>query len=162
MTPAVHACELTSFHRDSADDGILTGLLGGSFVATALLYLALQSPAADSNVLPLNWLVEPPISLSNPAGRLTAHQALVVSRRSLVSLSTLCATILIVHVCASRVTEARHRRKKTIPDGELSHVPRQEAKRAYLYVLFAVSVTLWVLCVKIVLVESHLGVWQSE
>ncbi|KAJ3555264.1 hypothetical protein NM688_g2678 [Phlebia brevispora] len=148
-------------YRDCADDGILTGLLGGSFVATALLYRAIQTSGEDADVLPSNWLVEPPITLPKSGARLTAHQALLASRRSLVSLSTLCAAILIVHICASRVTEARHRRKKTVPDGELNHVPRQERRRAYLYVLFAVSVALWVWCVKIALVESHLGIWQG-
>ena len=148
-------------HRDCADDGILTGLLGGPFIATALLYLAIHTPQENADVLPPDWLVEPPITLPNGAHALSAYQALLISRRSLVSLSTLCSAVLIVHVCASRVTEARHRAKTSVPEGELNHVPRKEGRRAYLYVLFAVSVALWVLCVKIALVESKLGVWQG-
>ena len=148
--------------RDCADDGIFTGLLGGPFIATALLYRAIKTAGENADVLPPDWLVEPPITLPNTAYPLTAHQALLKSRRSLVSLSTLCATVLIVHVCASRVTEARHRRKTAVPEGELSHVPRREGRRAYLYVLFAISVALWVLCVKIALVESKMGIWQSK
>ena len=130
-------------------------------MAAALLYRSIKTAGEDANALPPDWLVEPPITLPNTAHPLTAHQALLTSRRSLVSISTLCATILIVHVCASRVTEARHRRKTAVPEGELHHVPRQEGRRAYLYVLFAASVTLWVLCVKIALVECKLGIWQS-
>lgn len=99
--------------------------------------------------------------LSNNTYPRTALEALLVSRRSLISLSTFCSTILIVHVCASRITEARHRRKIKVPDGELSHVPRKEGRRAYLYVLFAVSVTLWILCVKIALAEAQLRIWQG-
>lgn len=149
-------------HRDAADDGILTGLLGGPLIVTALLYLTIRwSQSSDSAPLPSNWLIEKPRVLSNNTYPRTALEALLVSRRSLISLSTFCSTILIVHVCASRITEARHRRKIKVPDGELSHVPRKEGRRAYLYVLFAVSVTLWILCVKIALAEAQLGIWQG-
>jgi dolichol kinase len=148
--------------RDAADDGILTGLLGGPLIVTALLYLTIQwSQLSADPPLPANWLIETPTVLLNEGSPETALDALLVSRRSLVSLSTFCSTILIVHVCASRITEARHRRKIKVPDGELSHVPRKEARRGYLYVLFAVSVTLWILCVKIALAEAKLGIWQG-
>lgn len=149
-------------YRDAADDGILTGLLGGPFVASALLWLAMRSVGdLGATGMPPNWLIEPPKVLSTKEGSLNAAQAVLISRRNLVSLSTLCSTILIVHVCASRVTEARHRRKVQVPAGELHHVPRKESRRSYLYVLFTISVTLWVLCVKIVLAEVKLGIWQN-
>jgi dolichol kinase len=115
------------------------------------------------NCLPPEWLIEAPKVLSSRQPAVDAAHALLISRRNLVSLSTFCSTILIVHVCASRVTEARHRRKVQVPAGELSHVPRKESRRTYLYVLFTISVTLWILCVKIMLTEFvHLGIWQSE
>lgn len=161
--PQIETQRHSACHRDSADDGILTGLLGGPLIVTALLYLTIQWARASEEVpLPLNWLIEGPKVVSNGDHPQTAIEALLLSRRSLVSLSTFCSTILIVHVCASRVTEARHRRKIKVPDGELSHVPRKEGRRTYLYVLFTVSVTLWILCVKIALGEFKLGIWQGK
>ncbi|KAI0671525.1 hypothetical protein C8Q78DRAFT_972954 [Trametes maxima] len=113
------------------------------------------------NPLPTGWLIEPPMTLPQPANPLTPLQALLRSRRYLVSQSTFCATLLLVHVCASWVTEARHRRKLVVPDGEVSSVPRKEGRRTYLYILFTISVTLWILCVRIALKEMRLGIWQS-
>ncbi|GJE94508.1 dolichol kinase sec59 [Phanerochaete sordida] len=150
-------------YRDSADDGILTGLLGAPFIAAAMLYLSMRTvtdPA--SNRLPPEWLIEGPRVHPDKDGSVDAAHALLISRRNLVSLSTFCATILIVHVAASRVTELRHRRKVQVPAGEVHHVPRKESRRTYLYVLFTVSVTLWILCVKIILAEfAKLGIWQN-
>ncbi|CAL1716843.1 unnamed protein product [Somion occarium] len=151
-------------YRDSADDGILTGLLAGPFIACALLYLTIKASKSlppPQIPLPSNWLIEPPTVLQNAIGPHTALEALLLSRRNLVNQATFCSTILIVHACASWVTEARHRRKTTIPDGELRHVPRKESRRTYLYALFSVSVTLWILCVRISLAELNLGIWQN-
>lgn len=129
-----------------------------------MLYLAMRTvtdPAVEDS--PSEWLIEPPRVLSNLQPALDAAHALLISRRHLVSLSTFCSTILIVHVCASRVTEARHRRRVQVPAGELNHVPRKESRRTYLYILFAVSVTLWILCVKIALTEfAKVGIWQGK
>ena len=101
------------------------------------------------------------MTLPHSSKPVTPAEALLLSRRYLVSQATFCATILLVHVIASWVTEARHRRKLVIPEGEVSSVPRKEGRRTYLYVLFTISVTLWILCVRIALKEAHLGIWQS-
>ncbi|KAI0833279.1 hypothetical protein BC628DRAFT_1308080 [Trametes gibbosa] len=150
-------------YRNAQDDGILTGLLCGPLISAALLYIALQLSSMDppGDPLPASWLVEPAMTLPQSANPLTPLQALIHSRRYLVSQSTFCATLLLVHVCASWVTEARHRRKLVVPEGEVSSVPRKAGRRTYLYVLFAVSVTLWILCVRIALEELRLGIWQS-
>ncbi|KAI9057214.1 hypothetical protein FKP32DRAFT_1584185 [Trametes sanguinea] len=141
----------------------MTALLGGPLISAALLYISLlkssTNPPADP--LPAGWLVEPPMTLSAGDHPLTALEALLRSRRYLVSQSTFCATLLLVHVCASWVTEARHQRKLVVPEGEVSSVPRKEGRRTYLYVLFTISVTLWILCVRIALKEMRLGIWQS-
>lgn len=141
----------------------MTGLLVGPLIAAALLYISLRlssmNPPGDP--LPGGWLVEPPMTLPQTANPLTPLQASLRSRRYLVSQSTFCATLLLVHVCASWVTEARHRRKLVVPEGEVSSVPRKEGRRTYLYILFAISVTLWILCVRIALEELRLGIWQS-
>lgn len=111
--------------------------------------------------MPAGWLVESPMTLPNSAISVTPLEALLLSRRYLVSQATFCATILLVHVSASWVTEARHRRKLVVPEGEVSSVPRKEGRRTYLYILFTISVTLWILCVRIALKEAKLGIWQS-
>ncbi|KAH9902865.1 hypothetical protein C8Q73DRAFT_785494 [Cubamyces lactineus] len=150
-------------YRNAQDDGILTGLLGGPLISAALLYIALRmrsmNPPGDP--MPAGWLIEPPMTLPNSASFLTPLEAVLRSRRYLVSQSTFCATLLLVHVCASWVTEARHQRKLVVPEGEVSSVPRKEGRRTYLYILFAISVTLWILCVRIALEEMRLGIWQS-
>ncbi|KAI0635743.1 hypothetical protein C8Q77DRAFT_1216322 [Trametes polyzona] len=145
------------------DDGILTGLLGGPLISAALLYITLLLSSTDppGDPLPSGWLVEPPMTLPQSANPLSPLQAVLRSRRYLVSQSTFCATLLLVHVCASWVTEARHRRKLVVPEGEVSSVPRKEGRRTYLYVLFTISVTLWILCVRIALEEMRLGIWQN-
>lgn len=141
----------------------MTGLLGGPLIAAAVLYISLVMSAANppSNPMPAGWLVESPMTLPNSAISVTPLEALLLSRRYLVSQATFCATILLVHVSASWVTEARHRRKLVVPEGEVSSVPRKEGRRTYLYILFTISVTLWILCVRIALKEAKLGIWQS-
>lgn len=150
--------------RDSADDGMLFGLLTGPLMSAALLYLSEKAAAANPPLdpLPQSWIIEPPRVLNGTAHPLTALQALILSRRNLVDMATVCSTILIVHVIASWMTERRHRRKLKVPEGEVSSVPRKEGRRTYLSVLFTVSVSLWVLCVRIALAEVRLGIWQSE
>ncbi|CDO75786.1 hypothetical protein BN946_scf184934.g1 [Trametes cinnabarina] len=126
--------------------------------------LRLCSTTPPGDPLPAGWLVEPPMTLPHTAAGdipVAALEALLRSRRYLVSQSTFCATLLLVHVCASWVTEARHQRKLVVPEGEVSSVPRKEGRRTYLYVLFTISVTLWILCVRIALKEMRLGIWQS-
>lgn len=159
----VGTAALTSHARNSQDDGLLTGLLGGPLIAAAVLYISLVMSAASpsSDPMPPGWLVEAPMTLPNSGNPVTPLEALLLSRRYLVSQATFCATILLVHVSASWVTEARHRRKLVVPEGEVSSVPRKEGRRTYLYILFAVSITLWILCVRIALREAKLGIWQS-
>ncbi|KAI0768142.1 hypothetical protein BD413DRAFT_479834 [Trametes elegans] len=139
----------------------MTGLLGGPLIAAALLYISLRLGATvpPGDPLPPGWLADSPMAL--PGSAFTPLQALLHARRYLVSQSTFCATLLLVHVCASWVTEARHRRKLVVPEGEVSSVPRKEGRRTYLYILFTISVTLWILCVRIALKEMRLGIWQS-
>lgn len=157
------SAELTRCIRNSQDDGILTGLLGGPLISAALLYITLTMSSADppGDPIPAGWRIEPPMTLPDSPNPVTPLEALLLSRRYLVSQTTFCATLLLVHVSASWVTEARHRRKLVVPEGEISSVPRKEGRRTYLYALFTISVTLWILCVRIALKELKLGIWQS-
>ena len=122
MIPSVRApsFELTVCVRNSQDDGILTGLLGGPLISAALLYISLTMASADppGDPLPVDWRIEAPMTL--PDSSVTPLDALLLSRRYLVSQATFCATLLLVHVSASWVTEARHRKKRVVPEGEVS------------------------------------------
>ncbi|KAH9928691.1 uncharacterized protein B0H18DRAFT_1084426 [Fomitopsis serialis] len=140
-------------YRDSADDGMLFGLLTGPLMSAALLYLSEKAAAATPPLdpLPQSWIIEQPKVLDGSNHPLTALQALVLSRRNLVDMATVCSTIIIVHVIASWMTERRHRRKLKVPRAN---------RRTYLSILFTVSVSLWVLCVRIALSEMRLGIWQ--
>ncbi|KAH9481646.1 Dolichol kinase EVAN [Psilocybe cubensis] len=114
-------------YRDCRDDGILTGLLLGPLIATSVVaYTLLQfhsvsvSPSLSptqtqtqtpipTSILPQGWRIEPPLYLRNSRLRLAPAQAALLSRYGLVDLSTYCAVILLVHVCASWWVEARAR-----------------------------------------------------
>lgn len=150
-------------YRDSADDGVLTGLITGPLMSAGFLYLSENAAAVTppTNPLPAAWQIEQPKVLSNTQHPLTALDALLLSRRNLVNMATVCSTIVIVHVIASWMTERRHRRKVQVPEGEVSSVPRKEGRRTYLYALFSISVSLWVLCSRIALSEMRMGIWQN-
>jgi len=129
--------------RESSDDGILTGLLFGPLIASALLYSVLQqTQVASSSPLPPSWRIEPPAHLSNSKSPLTAIEALLLSRYSLIDLSTLCSTILLFHVCASWWFEAHRCRHINAPSSERYSVPRSEVRRTSYYVLFTIGVSL--------------------
>ncbi|KIK62538.1 hypothetical protein GYMLUDRAFT_242694 [Collybiopsis luxurians FD-317 M1] len=145
-------------YRYSSDDGILTGLLLGPLVASALLYSSLTSSSSD-NQLP-SWRIEPPLLLHNANGNYTALEALVLSRYNLVDLANLCSTILLFHVCASWWFEGRYRAGFPPLDSERKSVPRSEGKRLIYFVLFALGTTLGMLGIKFALREFSLGIWQ--
>ena len=96
--------------------------------------------------------------LSDP--KLTQAEALVVSRRALVDLATICSTILLVHVCASWWKESRVR-KDGLPETERASVPRSEMRRLRLYVVFGLVVSLAVVTMRAGFREMGWGIWQS-
>jgi len=117
-------------YRESRDDGALTALLFGPLLAVSLLITTLRqldAPSLDSALPSKSWLVEPPmILLSQPSldGSTTtaakggsplhariALEALAKSRRSMVSLSTVIATVVLISLIASRWAEVVHARR---------------------------------------------------
>lgn len=148
-------------YRDSSDDGILTGLLFGPLISSALLYSALTLPSS-TNPLPSSWRIEPPVLLHNLKGNFSALEALVLSRYNLVDLSNLCSTILLFHVCASWWLESRYRAGGLSLDGERKSVPRSEGKRLSYFVFFMLGTTIGMLGIKFALHEFSLGIWQRK
>jgi hypothetical protein len=154
--------ELTS-HRESSNDGVLTGLLLPPMIALALLYSAVRhSTSSDPNPLPSHWLIEAPSVLHNPRSPPSAIDALVQSRRGLVDYSTMCSFILLAQVCSSWAIETRYRGRPSVPEGERGSVPRSEMRRTWFYVLFTFGMTTLAITVRYLLALAEIPIWRSE
>ena len=154
-------------YSDSPDDGVLTGVLLGPLIATAMLVTALRQEARTVvdpgyQLLPPSWLVERPIVLDGSPLPKTVLEALVLSRRHLVDISTVCSAILLAQVSASWWYESRFQRATNAPEGERASVPRSEGRKFGLYVLFIFGSTMTALCIRAFAVDAGLGIWQSE
>jgi dolichol kinase len=156
----------TEYHfRDCQDDGLLTGLLLGPLIAAALLYSSLRQmnslSSPDMHILPASWLIEHPAVLHNSQSPAKAVQALVLARRNLVDISTICSALLLAHVSASWWYESQFVRNPNAPEGERASVPRREGRKFWLYILFIFSSTLGILCLRAGATHTGLGIWQS-
>lgn len=151
---------ITSLFRESPDDGILTGLLFGPLIASALLYSSIQQAKSATilphNPLPPSWKMEPPLHLVNPLAPPTALEALILSRYNLINLATFCSMIFLFHVCASWWIEARYR----APESERASVPRSQGRRSWFYLLFTFGVSLGAYCLRVLFAEVGWGIWQ--
>lgn len=152
--------------RNSTDDGVLSALLIGPIISTACLHLSsrlLVSLPADGNPLPSSWLIEPPRSLGGYSAlpHPTPLESLVLARRALVQLSTLCSAMLLVHLTASRWFEAHHRARHNVPEGERASVPRSEWRRNKLYIIFGLAVSAGMLAARFAFALTGLAVWKG-
>lgn len=146
-----------SFHRDSSDDGIMTGLLLAPLISSALLLVA-----QGTLLLPPGWLIEEPATLPSSRMALSFASALVLSRFNLVNLATYCSFILLVHACASRWFENRYGKSPSAPKGERTSVPRSELLRTWYYVAFMFALTVFNCGLKAVLCRQGLRFWQRK
>jgi hypothetical protein len=148
--------------RTSSDDGLINGLILGPLITSALYYVALKFDKHPAGTLqqPL-WHIEAPWRLGNETS-LTALQALVLSRRNAVDLSTLCSTTLLIHVYSSHWFEWRHRRHHKVSEGERGSVPRSEARKGWLYVFFTFLVCSILLGLRFALDCAQVGLWRCE
>ncbi|CAA7266925.1 unnamed protein product [Cyclocybe aegerita] len=148
-------------YRESRDDGILTGLLLGPLIASALVITTLKKRFSES--LPAGWLIEAPAMLHYSLAKVRPSQAVLLSRYSLVDLSTMCSTILLLHVCASWHLErqlARGCTNKGKPDGERASVPRKEGRRSWYYVIFTLSTSVVIISLKFIMRAYDLNLWK--
>ncbi|KAF9223470.1 hypothetical protein BS17DRAFT_767327 [Gyrodon lividus] len=144
--------------------------LTGATIEVCLLALNLgrvgatvaHATSPNSIPLPHDWLIEAPRVLENARAPLSALDALILSRRSLVDYATLCSFILLVQIFSSSWYEARYRRRWTVPEGERGSVPRSEMRRTWTYWMYSYVLTLVVLCVRYLLARNHINVWQSS
>jgi hypothetical protein len=117
----------------------------------------------DTTPHPPFWQIEAPWRLSGETS-LTPLQALVLSRRNAVDLSTLCSTTLLIHVYASHWFEWRHCRHHKVSEGERGSVPRSEARKGWLYIVFTFLVCAFLLGLRFALDRAQvgLGLWRRE
>jgi hypothetical protein len=85
----------------------------------------------------------------------------VLARRNLVDISTICSAILLAHVSSSWWFESQFARNPNAPEGERASVPRREGRKFGLYILFTFGSTLGVLCLRALVADAGLGIWQS-
>ncbi|KAI9434204.1 Fph type histidine kinase [Lactarius indigo] len=151
---------IDTLFRTSSDDGFVTGLIFGPLITSALYYVALRfdTQAAGTSQPPI-WYIEAPWHLGNDTS-LTPPQALVLSRRNAVDLSTLCSLTLSIHVYASQWFEWRYRKQHKVSEGERGSVPRSEARKGWLYTVFTYLVCAFLLGLRFALDRAGLGIWK--
>lgn len=149
--------------RPCLDDGASTGLLMPPLIAVAFLLSAVRKVASpESGLPPPGWLIEAPRVLTKGRSSLSALEALILARRTLVDYAVLCSFILVVQILASSWYEARYRRRlQSVPEGERGSVPRSEMRRTWLYSAFALVFTLILLVIRFFLAQYHIAIWQN-
>ena len=148
--------------RTSSDDGLINGLILGPLITSALYYVALKFDTEPTGTLqPPFWHIESPWRLINETS-LTPHQALILSRRNAVDLSTLCSATLLIHVYTSHWFEWRHRKYHKVSEGERGSVPRSEARKGWLYIVFTFLVSAILLGLRFALDRAQVGLWKRE
>jgi hypothetical protein len=118
--------------------------------------------SSSGMVLPAGWLIEMPLVLENSHPRLSASEAILLSRYSLVDLSTFCSTILLFHVCASRWIEKRCREDGSKPEGERASVPRSTGTRLWYYIIFTLATSAVMIGLKIMLNIYQINLWNCK
>ncbi|KDR78911.1 hypothetical protein GALMADRAFT_64608 [Galerina marginata CBS 339.88] len=147
-------------YRDCRDDGILTGLLLGPLIAASLLFSSIKQISFGADTLPAGWVIEVPVVLQNSQSTVLSANAALLSRYSLVDLSTFCSTILLFHVCASWWVEGRMSKDGNVFEGERASVPRSEGRRSWYYILFALGTSVMMILLKIILALYHIKLWN--
>ena len=118
--------------------------------------------SSGGTVLPAGWLIEAPVVLENSHTRLSASEAVLLSRYSLVDLSTFCSTILLFHVCASWWIEKKCRKDGAKPEGERASVPRSTGTRLRHYVTFMLATSSVIIGLKIMLKFYQINLWSCK
>jgi dolichol kinase len=102
------------------------------------------------------------VVLENSHPKLSASQAILLSRYSLVDLSTFCSTILLFHVCASWWIEKKCRKDGSKPEGERTSVPRSAWTRLWHYIIFTLATSAVIIGFKIMLKIYHINLWNCK
>lgn len=145
-------CASTFIHLDSSDtdDGVLTALLLGPYVAASMLYGSITTP--NLPLRPLEWLVDEPAVLSKSILNLSARSALLNSRRNLVQLTTLCSFVLLVHLFTSRRVDV---------DRPLASTSKIRGWRSWAFVGYSLLITVAAIVFHVVCDVLELEVWTG-
>ncbi|CAG7849583.1 Dolichol kinase sec59 [Serendipita indica DSM 11827] len=144
-------------YRSDADDGVLTALLLGPITAASMLYATILTDISDGPYYPAGWLVDPPLYLSKSPHRLTPREALLNSRRSLVQFSTLCAFVLLTHLCTSNITTIRPKHDDP-KDGERR---MKRGLRSWAFVGYAISISAISVLFHVACDAMELAIWKD-
>lgn len=133
----------------------------GPLIGTACLFLSLRHISnPPENPLPSGWLVEAPKTLPLSKHHLSAIQAAVLSRYSLVDLGTFCASLLLLHVFASWWWEKRYDNREVKPEDERASVPRSEGLRGWYYILFTLLASSFMIVLKCAAKVHGVNLWR--
>lgn len=100
------------------------------------------------------------MTLKNSQMQVSAKNAVLLSRYSILELSTFCSVILLFHTCASWWIECRARHGGSKPDGERFSVPRKEGRRSLYYVMFTVATSVLMITLKLSLRIYDVNLWK--
>lgn len=100
------------------------------------------------------------MTLKNSQMQVSAEHAVLLSRYSILELSTFCSVILLFHTCASWWIECRARHGGSKPDGERFSVPRKEGRRSLYYVMFTVATSVLMITLKLSLRIYDVNLWK--
>ncbi|KZT42170.1 hypothetical protein SISSUDRAFT_1030673 [Sistotremastrum suecicum HHB10207 ss-3] len=134
-------------YREGVDEGALTALLLGPFIAAGCLFTSFESLQKQQAWLP-GWLIEEPTTPEVQAG-------LLQSRRGLLQLCFMCSSILLVHMVASRLNNTQKNEKGDDGRNGRSWLTESEIRRIWLYVGFTVIVTLGALSLKLATLQHR-------
>lgn len=146
----------------------MTSLLFVPVVAATLLHIGLlqtKDVAVDVNTIPRHWLIGLSRVLPESPYRssFTRIQSLILARRNLVHLSTLCSFVLFCHLAASRWSRWRSGCKSqhdSIPSQALR--PKAEGRRNFLYAQFSIGMVALSLALRNMSEVLDMGLWQGE
>ncbi|KIO23287.1 hypothetical protein M407DRAFT_78256, partial [Tulasnella calospora MUT 4182] len=144
----------------------VTSLLFVPLVAATLLHISLlqaNDQLSDTSPIPRHWLIGPPRVLPDSPHypSFTQIQSLILARRNLLHLSTLCSFVLFCHMAVSRWSRWRSgcMSQGSLPSQDLR--PKAEGRRNFLYAQFSFGIVALVLALRNMSEVLDVGFWQD-
>lgn len=150
-------------YRSDADDGVLTALLLGPVTVASMLYGTLISQYPNNSLYPRGWLIEAPKYLYKSLDPIRPREALLEGRRNLVQLSTLCAFVLLTHMCTSRLAKS----KRLTPANGSTFTAESEKKlrkgmRSWNFVCYATLISTMAVTFHVACNVLGLEIWKGD
>ncbi|KAG8832409.1 hypothetical protein FRC17_001390 [Serendipita sp. 399] len=148
-------------YRSDADDGVLSALLLGPIITASMLYGTITVDAARDTYYPPGWIIESPLYLQKSLDKIPPRQALLNSRRNLVQLSTLCAFVLLTHLCTSNLPAFKAREAAAEHHGSGWERRMRKGRRSWLFVGYATIVSITAVAFHILCDSVNLQFWKD-